>query len=434
MLKSTPTKLNTNMDINDEWEEFFNQSINEFDEPITDDNIQQSPELQNVNIQPEPTPLYVSTKSKMAYLNTPIDLNIFWCIPIIPYSTPKTGVIKKQIKINSKTPEQLEEVNHKLQRELYYEENIITHINNIGNNKLSDMEVEEPVIVKKKYSKKKISARVKFNDIRKITIGVSSKTIMSYRRKAKQAFYNCFVLILRVNMDNVFKECHVKVFNTGKLKIPGVQNDEMFHIVLKTIIEILQPYTPIPLEYKDKFDIVLTNSNFNCGFYILREELNNILRNKYNIQTIYDPCNSYPGILCKFYYNLDTNEQTGIQPNQVFDSILEVSFMIFRTGSVLIVGMCEENILNIIYQFLIKLFKTEFNNIYHKMNTKISNKQQLISNQKIRKRFISLSVNNDKNSLDLNLKKNDDILENDLDQQQQSVIIKPKNRNKKCIM
>ena len=102
MLKSTPTKLNTNMDINDEWEEFFNQSINEFDEPITDDNIQQSPELQSINIQPEPTPLYVSTKSKMAYLNTPIDLNIFWCIPIIPYSTPKTGVIKKQIKINSK--------------------------------------------------------------------------------------------------------------------------------------------------------------------------------------------------------------------------------------------------------------------------------------------------------------------------------------------
>ena len=158
------------------------------------------------------------------------------------------------------------------------------------------------------------------------------------------------------------------------------------------------------------------------------------MRNKYNIQTIYDPCNSYPGILCKFYYNLDTNEQTGIQPNQLIDTILEVSFMIFRTGSVLIVGMCEENILNIIYQFLIKLFKTEFNNIYHKMNTKISNKQQLISNQKIRKRFISLSVNNDKNSLDLNLKKNDDILENDLDQQQQSVIIKPKNRNKKCIM
>jgi hypothetical protein len=37
--------------------------------------------------------------------------------------------------------------------------------------------------------------------------------------------------------------------------------------------------------------------------------------------------------------------------------------MIFRTGSVLIVGMCEENILNHIYDFLTKLLKTEFENI-----------------------------------------------------------------------
>jgi hypothetical protein len=44
-------------------------------------------------------------------------------------------------------------------------------------------------------------------------------------------------------------------------------------------------------------------------------------------------------------------------------NVIEVSFMIFRTGSVLIVGMCEENILNHIYDFLTKLLKTEFENI-----------------------------------------------------------------------
>jgi hypothetical protein len=44
-------------------------------------------------------------------------------------------------------------------------------------------------------------------------------------------------------------------------------------------------------------------------------------------------------------------------------SITTVSFMIFRTGSVLIVGMCEENVLNVIYDFLTKLLKTEFGQI-----------------------------------------------------------------------
>ena len=39
-----------------------------------------------------------------------------------------------------------------------------------------------------------------------------------------------------------------------------------------------------------------------------------ILRQKYKIQAIYDPC-SYPGIQCKFYYNnyIGDNTQTGIQ-------------------------------------------------------------------------------------------------------------------------
>ena len=37
--------------------------------------------------------------------------------------------------------------------------------------------------------------------------------------------------------------------------------------------------------------------------------------------------------------------------------------MIFRTGSVLIVGMCEENVLNDIYAFLTKLLKVEFEHI-----------------------------------------------------------------------
>ena len=352
--------------IDDEWTNFLSKKYDD-DVDYTSECENDSHEQNNSNqlktngysnfqsgSAPEPTPIYISTKSKIAYLQDPVDLTIFWEIPVISYGTPMNGVIKKQIKFNSKTSEELNIIQQKLQKELYYDEHVITHIDNPN-------------------------GRIKFKDIRKITVGISKKDILSYRGKKKQAFYNCFVMIIRLKINNAFREFHIKVFNTGKLEIPGVQSDEMFEIVLQNIIKILQPYVIKPLFYKQTSDTVLINSNFNCGFYINREALFDILKYKYKIQAIYDPC-SYPGIQSKFYYNnmKEHDEQTGIQmasnpekkekkekniklvkdPNSI-----EVSFMIFRTGSVLIVGMCEENILNDIYYFLTNLLKTEFQHI-----------------------------------------------------------------------
>jgi len=372
-------ELNATNNIDDEWNNFIaNKYENENDE--TDDENNMLPDTFNVtsnesnlNMEtfkncdvPEPTDIYISTKSKIAYLTQPVDLNIFWDINVLQYSTPTKGVIKKQIKINSKTPEELEFVQQRLKKELYYDEYIMSHIDNPN-------------------------GRIKFKDIRKVTIGVSKKDIMSYRSKKKQAFYNCFVMILRIKMDTLFREFHIKVFNTGKLEIPGVQSELMFQTVLTHIIDILQPFYETPLTYYEHSDTVLINSNFNCGFYINREILFDIIKNKYNIQAIYDPC-SYPGIQCKFYYNNDVGIQTGIQitseNKEKYKNITEVSFMIFRTGSLLIVGMCDENVLLDIYQFLKALLKTEFKNICQKIisPSDLANKKI----KKIRKKTINI--------------------------------------------
>lgn len=316
---------------------------------------------------PEPTDIYISTKSKIAYLTQPVDLNIFWDIPVISYCNPQNGVIKKQIKINSKSHEELEFVQQRLQKEILVDQHIMSHIDNPN-------------------------GRIKFKDIRKITIGVSTKDIMSYRSKKKQAFYNCFVMILRLKINDRFREFHIKVFNTGKLEMPGVQSEDMFQTLLKHIITILQPFYPEPLTYSEKSDTVLINSNFNCGFYINREVLYDILRSKYNIQAIYDPC-SYPGIQCKFYYNNDIGVQNGMQITteykDKYKNITEVSFMIFRTGSVLIVGMCEEYVLQDIYKFLKGLLKTEFKYICQKIitNADLLNKHK---KKKIRRKTINI--------------------------------------------
>jgi len=365
---------NNNMD--DEWSSFL---THKYDDTLSDDEKNNTlDEFNDKNDEfnstetfdgdaPEPTDIYISTKSKIAYLEQPIDLKIFWNIPVISYSTPINGVIKKQIKLNSKSPEELRMIQKSLKKELYFEEHVMSHIDNPN-------------------------GRIKFKDIRKITIGISKKDIMSYRSKKKQAFYNCFVMIIRIKLDNLFREFHIKVFNTGKLEIPGVQSEPMFEVVLQNIIQILQPFHDYTLSYKQKSDTVLINSNFNCGFFINREILYDILRNKYTIQAIYDPC-SYPGIQCKFYYNNDIGIQTGIQittENKAkYNNITEVSFMIFRTGSVLIVGMCDENILQDIYHFLKALLKTEFKYICQKIIS-AEDKLNKDKKKKIRKKTITI--------------------------------------------
>jgi hypothetical protein len=372
--------MTTNTNIDDEWNSFL---ISKQDDDTSEDENNNLHDEFNENFEelnstilsyetaPEPTDIYISTKTKITYLAQPVDLKMFWDIPVIPYSTAENGVIKKQIKVISTTQDEIDTLETRLKQELYYEQHIIQHINNPN-------------------------GRIKFKDIRKITIGVSKKDIMSYRSKKKQAFYNCFVMILRIKIDDLFREFHIKVFNTGKLEIPGVQSETMFITVLNHIIEIMQPFYSTQLRYFEHSDTVLINSNFNCGFYINREILYDILRNKYNIQAIYDPC-SYPGIQCKFYYNNDITIQSGMQitteNKEKYKNVTQVSFMIFRTGSVLIVGMCDEYILRDIYQFIKVILKEEFKYICQKIIS-LSDLETKDRKKKVRRKIIHIITEN----------------------------------------
>ena len=378
------------MDVDEEWKKFISNEKedissddetneksewNELGEYLNDapENFISANVVMDLNT-PKATEIYISTKTKIAYLNTPIDLReLFWQVPIIPYAKPSNGVIKKQMKFNSSTVEELQLIHDKLKSESYFEEHVITHIDNP-------------------------TGRIKFKDTRKVSIGISKKDIMSYRCKKKSAFYNCFVLILRMKVLDNFKEFHVKVFNTGKLEIPGVQSESIFELTLTQILETLQPFVKTKLAYKDDTnETVLINSNFNCGFFINRETLYNTLKFKYNIQSIYDPC-SYPGIQCKFYYNPDIGLQNGCQISEenkhLYNNIKEVSFMIFRTGSVLIVGRCDENVLMIIYEFLKNILITEYTNICQQNMTSTNLVSLKDKKKKLRKKNIVVTITN----------------------------------------
>ena len=312
------------------------------------------------------SPIYISTKTKISYLNNEIDIKkVFWDIPIMPYSSQTKGIVKKQIKFSSITKEELDEIEAHVQTEVekktgFVETQIIEHINNPD-------------------------GRIKFKDQRKINVGLCKKDILNCRCKKKRAFFNCFVLIVRVEDEmsppsaRTFKEMHIKVFNTGKLEVPGIQNDASLQNVIDILISILKNIIGEHVDYqRNKCETVLINSNFNCGYYIDRDKLYDTLKYKYRINSNYDSC-SYPGIQCKFFYCIDSVDcvnciQTGQQPTptiittkseHVVDSkkYIEISFMVFRTGSVLIVGKCEDYVLHDIYAFIKELLRIEYSNV-----------------------------------------------------------------------
>ena len=316
--------------------------------------------------------IYISTKTKIAYLNVSIPLHdIFWKLPVLDYSIPKNGILKKSIKINCTNEKESNELNK-----------LISNEKNINVSIISNLKTDKH-----------------YKDVRKIDIGICQKDLLSYRMKKKGAFYNCFAIIMRVLFENTYKEVHIKIFNTGKLEIPGIRDEKLLHLSLKKLNEILMKLMNNKTIKYDKNNIqnVLINSNFSCGFFINRSELAKILKMKYNLQPIYDPC-SYPGIQCKFYYNSKNDFHDGkcscsnkcyFKKKKEKKVCTEVSFMIFRTGSVLIVGHCDEQILNIVYKFIRKMLIDEYSNISQITNENYIKKKSI---PKIRKKEILVSI------------------------------------------
>jgi len=324
------------MDLEEQWSQFMNGDDSSFFESRMISN-----EYTETKIAPSPTPLNISTKSKIIYLNSMFDLNdLFWKLKTISYDDEKNGIIKKQMKFNFLNKYEVEYFEKMIKQESNVKIKILNQINNP-------------------------SGRVVFKDVRKVDIGVCKNDVLKPNKESKSAFYNCFVIIFRKKYKEVFREFHVKLFNSGKVEIPGIQSENMIDEVVNILIEHLQPHFNVTIkEEKDKRELVLVNSNFNCNYYLNRSKLVSLLKSKYKVKCGMDSC-SYPGIQCK--YTLKNGK--------------DVSYMIFRTGSVLIVGKCEDDELNDIYTFLTNIFKQEYNQIYEE-ESELEKKEKLKKNTK----------------------------------------------------
>tara|TARA_B100001142_G_scaffold284168_1_gene297669 strand:+ start:293 stop:1354 length:1062 start_codon:yes stop_codon:yes gene_type:complete len=348
-------------ELNLEWENFMKNDSNR-------PNIINS--KKNTEFIPKCLPLYISTQTKIGFLNKTIPLEqIFWNLPTIPYYTPQEGIIKKIIKINSDTKEAVDILEERIKHTDNIQVDIISKVDNVTGK------------VKK------------FKDIRKIIVGISKKDLINFRKKKKSAFYNCFAVIVRILHKGVFKEINIKLFNTGKLEIPGIQDIETLFIAVNILTKIINSISDLNVKHiESKLETVLINSNFSCNYYINRDSLYNILKFEYGIHSLFDSC-SYPGIQCKYFYNVK-NKHTGVcncskkcdlNKKNKKNLCRVISFMIFRTGSILIVGNCDTDILNTVYEFIVKVLKKECNRIRANDKEVIKTKKE----KKYRKRIVS---------------------------------------------
>ena len=240
-------------------------------------------------------------------------LSEFWDIPLVPYSTPVAGIIKKQMRFMSTSQAQLDEVLSHVPTDQYVEQMVIKH--------------------------RESTYMHSFLDERKISIGLCHKDIVHIRKKKKKALYNCIVLMARIVPEGQtdFREFHVIVFNTGVLELPGMLDQSIYRQLLTS----LQTWLHVEFD-ETRHDTILINSQFTLGYHVDRFTLYTRLREKHNLNCIYDSC-TYPGVRCKYVYDKKHN----------------MTFIVFRTGIVLIVGKCNETVLQCAFQEIYTLLSTE---------------------------------------------------------------------------
>ena len=371
--------------IDDEWENFMlgkPDKRNRDDENEGDYEDNDNDEVIIPDI-PQCRDLYISTKTKKPFLNIDdkIDiLTLFWKIPVIEYWTPIEGIVKKQMKIVCKTEAETAELEQRRTTEYYF---------------------KDKKIIKQTEN---TNRKTKYKDERKISVGLNTKDVMNCRGKeGGGAMYNCIALTIRFkNANNTFIEIHVKIFNTGKLEIPGILDATLYERIKVFILQVLsQHFLPHVLDFRaPTSENVIINSNFYVGFNINRDVLHGILRSeKYKIDTIYDSC-TYPAVKSKFYFcnalGFDPGLQRGtIQPEDralktkdimVSDKYTKVSFMVFRTGSCLIVGNCTEEVLMFVYEFVKKVLTDEYEKIYVDGGEETPESKKAQKKTKLRKR------------------------------------------------
>lgn len=217
---------------------------------------------------------------------------------------------------------------------------------------------------------------------------------------------NLCTIKLHINASNI----NMRIFGNSSVHLTGCQYQEDGMKACKLVIDQINEhylrwnqydqFNTLPvlydgqLSYKD-FKFSAVNSKYYTNFEINQEKLNNLLQEKYSLQSNYEPCsspNGYQGINAKYMWNDNQNGKcTCVKPNlknrkkPIQCNCTRISIMVFRTGKITLISRSkahltvnEDEKLAHVYNFLNKILETHYYELcnfnlvkYLKENTKL---------------------------------------------------------------
>jgi TATA-box binding protein (TBP) (component of TFIID and TFIIIB) len=248
-------------------------------------------------------------------------------------------------------------------------------------------------------------------------------------KKTKKTFYNQVTLIVKPFRERP-KGVNMKVSENGSLQLTGPKTIEEGHLTIRKMLEYLYDYDNTIFYKKIKNitddvtecsegtdgtkDTVITDDNdvekesvvffskeeldniqilstkveliivsFQLPFLIHLNKLNNILKDKYNLLSIFGT-SSYPGVNTKFTYNLDCKESEHVKKKKRYlCNCRDMSIFTFRTGKVIITGFEKIEKIEPIFEQYVNIIRAEEENIKIDPSNKIDTDNKSKTNKLI---------------------------------------------------
>lgn len=228
------------------------------------------------------------------------------------------------------------------------------------------------------------------NEIRGVNLTNKKKKL--YRKCSH--FRNALTIVIVLKDDKkIEKRLNLKLSNNGKFQITGSKKIEHSKQAIKYFWEYIQKYGNNVYKFKKKsikhfnaiFKVVMTNIDFNVGYRIHREHLDEYINsNVEDARSLFESNFGYTGVNIKFplneYHNIKLQclkydekkwkEHTILYNDYVKNILTEEeqkkenakqsynTFLVFQSGNIIMSGRCKEYMKNVFNKFK-QILKTQ---------------------------------------------------------------------------
>ena len=256
----------------------------------------------------------------------------------------------------------------------------------------SQIYIKEELEIEKIYNNLDINNNIVYIEwANKNPKGLSPKQESQKKKKNKKVFFNQITIVIVVGNDYN----NIKLFNNGAISMTGVKSETNGKRAVNILISNLKNIEGLlPEDTKmDYFNIVWINSDYKSSFEIKRPVLHQLLVNKYNIFSKFEPC-IYPGVLSSFFWNEDYKNKedkilgkcychnlcTGKGDGNGDGQCKKITISVFQSGSVIIGAKTYIQIFDA-YKFISGVFNDHEEEL-KKINAFFLNEKQVIPEKK----------------------------------------------------